>query len=101
MMTARARQMRQPPLFDLPENPDHDPVRNGPCRTCGATRPATFDGPMFTEPVSLECSACNRKTIDLLMDAVRRGDRAEFDRIYRTRHYPYHPRPRRRREKNP
>lgn len=53
----------QPTLFDLPAPKRHDCVTDGPCQTCGATRPDDFARHMFLEPVSMECHECNGKTL--------------------------------------
>lgn len=84
----------QPTLFDLPAPPRRDCVRNGPCKTCGATRPADFGQHMFLEPVSHECHACNYSTLDAILDAARRRDRVAYDVAW-NRHYPGKPRARR------
>lgn len=60
------------PLFEIPRP---DPIRDGPCKTCGSTRASTgFTGNMFVEPVSLECHQCNHATVGELMSAHRARD---------------------------
>ena len=62
-------------LFDPPAQPEHDCIRNGPCKTCGATRPDGFTRPLFLEPVSFECSGCNGATVAEILEAGKAGDR--------------------------
>lgn len=77
----------QDALFELPGKPEHACWRDGPCRTCGATRPDGYPRAMFLEPVSGECHECNHATLDEIMRAVRAGDRAAYDEAW-ARHYP-------------
>ncbi len=83
--------MTTPALFDLPTVEPPDRLHDGPCKTCGSTRPAGYTQPLWLEPVSLECLDCNRATLDELHDAWRRGDRAAAAVAY-ARHYTPTPR---------
>jgi hypothetical protein len=80
-------------LFD-DEPTEHDCMRDGPCKTCGATRPAGYAREMFVEPVSGECADCNRATLSEIFRAGQAADREAYDRAW-ARHYT--PRPKRRR----
>lgn len=71
--------MTQLDLFAGPDKPEHDCVRNGPCRTCGATRPDGYPRALFLEPVSFECHECNHATVAEILRAGQAGDRAAFD----------------------
>lgn len=82
-------------LFEPEPGPRHDCLRDGPCKTCGATRPADFNGPLFLEPVSQECAGCNHATLTEIFRAGQAGDREAFGRAW-DRHCP--PRRDRRRE---
>jgi hypothetical protein len=75
----------QPSLFDA--GPAHDCVRNGPCKTCGATRPVDYPRYMFLEPVSLECHDCNRATLAEIFRAGLAGDGEAYERAW-DRHSP-------------
>jgi hypothetical protein len=77
---------RQLSLFDA--KPERDCVRDGPCKTCGATRPPGYPRHMFLEPVSLECFTCNHATVaEILRDGSRPADREAYERAW-VRHYP-------------
>jgi hypothetical protein len=65
----------QPSLFDQPASRP-DPVRDGPCATCTATRPAGYARNLFLEPVSLECGDCNGRTLREIMHPRSRAERA-------------------------
>ncbi len=65
-------------LFGPEPAPSHDCFRHGPCKTCGATRPASFTGHPFLELVSQECANCNRATLTQILRAGQAGDREAF-----------------------
>lgn len=72
-------------LFDLPTPPRHDCVHDGPCKTCGATRPADYRRHMFLEPVSGECLDCNHRTLAEILQGIR--ERRDVSAAW-SRHYP-------------
>lgn len=76
-----------PTLFDLPEPKRHDRAHDGPCATCGATRPDGYNRPLWLEPVSLECLECNHATLTEITEAEQAGDRRRYEAAWQ-RHYP-------------